>query len=209
MKMRFAQLATLTITLLTTYGQAELQYPSSTIKPLALQLEADSRPTWEQAVNNFSSQLADAYQLDSETAGHFSTWIMDASERHFVPADLMAALINTESNFRIAVTSWADAVGPAQVIPRVWGKTCEGNLKEPGNNIQCGAFVLRHYYVRYCDAQSWQCALEYYHTGPGKMAKGDAYAQTRRSYVTKIDSNLSLLASGDNYDLLTQQNGRG
>ena len=173
--------------------QAETRQANTTRIPITLPLSADTTPTWQETVHSFSTDLQHAYQLDSAVADNFSHWILDASDMYAVPPGLLAALINTESHFRTRAVSWAQAVGPAQVIPRVWRGHCPGDLTEPGNNIICGAYVLRHYYEKYCAADNWYCALEYYHTGPGNMAMKEDYRQTRANYVTKVSGNLERL----------------
>ena len=207
---RFVLPVSITVILLAASSQAGLQQARSVVKPLEIELESDSRLTWAQAVNAFSGILSESFSLKPDLARQFSEWILDASQVHQVPADLMAALINTESHFRLQAVSWADAVGPAQVIPRWWNKVCEADLRDPEHNIYCGALVLRRYYNRYCGAESWRCALEYYHTGPGKMALGNAYAQTRLAYVTKVNRSLAKLGNRNGYDLnQPYQPGRG
>ena len=85
--------------------QAQSLQPGLQRQPLTLSLAADDAPTWNEVVHRFSDQLQAAYRLDGTTGDAFAEWIMDASDLHSVPADLLAALINTESNFRINVKS--------------------------------------------------------------------------------------------------------
>ena len=161
--------------------------------PITLPLAADTTPRWEDTLHAFALELQRVYQLDEAVATAFSRWILDAGDMYAVPPGLLAALINTESHFRTRAVSWPNAVGPAQVIPTVWQGHCPGDLTEPGNNIICGAYVLRRYYERFCGGENWYCALEYYHTGPGNMAAKESYAQTRADYVAKVSGNLQRL----------------
>lgn len=132
---------------------------------------------------DLARHLAASYGIDSTRAARFAPWILDASVATGVPADRLAALLWVESTFRYKARSSAGAVGPAQVTPRFWEKTCEGDLLRPADNILCGAQIL----VRYrelCPDRDWECAHQKYNVGPtGYHAKRFAAAKAR--YLNK------------------------
>lgn len=137
-------------------------------------------------------QLQVSYGLSTERATHFATWMHRAVEKTGVPFPLLAGVIATESGFRYEAASWAGAIGPAQVIPRYWkGSLCEGDLHDPEANILCGAKVLMHYHVDYCQRE-WICTLSHYNVGPGNIRSGDPYYQeAAQRYVKKVTTRLN------------------
>lgn len=76
---------------------------------------------------------------------------------------LLAAVIRQESSYNSNARSPTGAVGLTQIIPSYWQQTCVGNLYDETTNIQCGAYILNHYYQ---SADSWFKATAYYNVGP-------------------------------------------
>ena len=86
---------------------------------------------------------------------------------------------STESSFRKNVTSPVGAIGPAQVRPDYWSQFCgTADLRDPEENIYCGAQILAHYVER-CGDEA--CALSAYNIGPY-----GAKQQAAQRYVAKV-----------------------
>jgi len=123
-----------------------------------------------------------AFKINTEKAEKFSRWIIDASKLHDVPSDILAALIATESSFRLEAQSWYGAVGPTQVVPRYWQNYCGGDLLDPKINISCGAKVLSYYRDRCAD---WVCALQKYNVGETGYYSAETDGAKVR-YITRV-----------------------
>jgi soluble lytic murein transglycosylase-like protein len=89
--------------------------------------------------------------------------IIQSADQYNVPPLLLAAVIRQESSYNSNARSPTGAVGLTQIIPSYWQQTCAGNLYDETSNIQCGAYILNHYYQ---SADSWFKATAYYNVGP-------------------------------------------
>ncbi|MFZ5395204.1 lytic transglycosylase domain-containing protein [Acinetobacter seifertii] len=117
--------------------------------------------TWRS--NKLSSGLQKAYSVPLSTANRLSPMIIQSADKYNVPPLLLAAVIRQESNYNSNARSPTGAVGLTQIIPSYWQQTCAGNLYDESTNIQCGAYILNHYYQT---ADSWFKATAYYNVGP-------------------------------------------
>lgn len=110
-----------------------------------------------------SKGIQNAYSITPNTANRLSPLIIKSAEQHEVPATLLTAVIRQESNFRTQARSPSGAIGLTQIIPRYWQQQCPGDLYNETININCGAYILAHYYQK---SGSWNKALGYYNVGP-------------------------------------------
>lgn len=107
-----------------------------------------------------------------------------AAERHGIPPDLFARLIQQESGWRPTARSHKGAYGLAQLMPA----TARGlgvNPADPRQNLEGGARYLRQQYDRF---RSWPLALAAYNAGPEAVARHGGippYRETR-NYVRII-----------------------
>ena len=131
--------------------------------------------------------MLDVFSLTADRAEQFAHWIDEAHNATGVPAEMIAALIATESAFQDHQSSSGGPVGPAQVIPRYWKSYCDGDLDEPGQNIICGAKALAHYRL---SCEDWSCAFTKYNVGPAAYLRGDAKKRGER-YLMKVLRNLA------------------
>lgn len=136
---------------------------------------------WETRAGNFAARIAEAFDVDATTARRYAEWTLDAAARHHVDPELLASLIYVESTFDTEAISERGAVGPAQVMPGVWASICRGDLRDPADNIDCGARILAAYVD---DCGSVSCALVSYNAGPAALARGTRVADR---YVARID----------------------
>ena len=135
----------------------------------------DAVQPWSTEVENFAGRLATGFGVGHDVALEFSPWILEAAQRQRLAPELLAGLVLTESSFRKHVTSSVGAVGPAQVRPDYWSQFCgTADLRDPEENIYCGAQILAHYIER-CGAE--ECALSSYNIGPYSLRQraGDRY----------------------------------
>lgn len=152
---------------------------------------AAAAPHWDDERAAFAAKLARGYGLRRELADEFAGWILEASVRQGLAAELIASLVVTESSFRKHVRSSTGASGPAQVRADLWGAFCGGFLDDPEQNVYCGAQVLAHYW-RICGARAANpdnaeaCALRSYNVGHGNWNNVYFLAAGAR-YEAKID----------------------
>ncbi len=155
----------------------------------ALELPAADEVVWDERVGNFAGRIRVAFGVDHATALRYAEWTLDAAARHRIQPELLASLIYVESTFDAHAKSSKGAVGPAQVMPGVWSGICRGDLRNPADNIDCGARILAAY-VDDCGAVN--CALAFYNAGPTGVARGPR-GSVGLGYVARVDSNLNRL----------------
>jgi soluble lytic murein transglycosylase-like protein len=149
--------------------------------PFAIPAIPEAGRSWREQVDSFGARVSNAFGVRKTTATEFAGWILEASARQTIEPDLLASLVQTESSFRKNVRSHIGAVGPAQVRPEYWSGFCgSSDLKDPAENIYCGAQILSHYRDR-C-GNDMECALQAYNIGPYSKRK-----QAGRRYVSKVD----------------------
>ena len=164
---------------------------------LAIPPTVAAKPHWHEERDAFAARLARGYRLNDEAAREFAGWILEASVRQGLSAELLASLVVAESSFRKQVRSPMGATGPAQVRADLWGEFCGGFLDDPDQNVYCGAQILA-YYHDVCrrdatDAQDAEaCALRSYNVGYGNRDNSYFLAAAAR-YLAKIDRYRSLL----------------
>ena len=146
----------------------------------------DVQMRWADETGDFSKRLQMAFGLAEPIAAEYARWILEAAKRQELSPDLLAGLVHAESTFSKTATSHAGAIGPTQVRPEYWSRFCGyPNLRDPEQNIHCGAQVLAHLRER-CGNDN--CALKAYNVGLGSI--GGPAAQR---YLRKIARRLSLL----------------
>lgn len=121
-------------------------------------------------------------------AKQFRPHILDAAKSMDVPADLVYAVIHTESHFNPLARSHIPAYGLMQIVPRTAGRDATrviydksrllspAYLFDPEKNIKVGAAYLRLLYFHYLkdikDPKSrLYCAIAAYNTGVGNVAR--------------------------------------
>lgn len=146
----------------------------------------DKRAAWIDETAEFASRLESAFGLSRPLADEYAHWILEASTRQDLDPNLLAGLVHAESSFIKSARSHVGAVGLTQVRPEYWGQFCgHPNLRDPEENILCGAQVLAHLRDRCGDVT---CALKAYNVGLGSMRGAAA-----QRYLRKIDHRRSLM----------------
>ncbi|TEU25495.1 lytic transglycosylase domain-containing protein [Acinetobacter seifertii] len=146
--------------------------------------------TWRS--NKLSSGLQKAYSVPSSTANRLSPMIIQSADKYNVPPLLLAAVIRQESNYNSNARSPTGAVGLTQIIPSYWQQTCVGNLYDEYTNIQCGAYILNHYYQT---ADSWFKATAYYNVGPTGYERSFWTRHKAKKYARSIKHHQKNLKS--------------
>ena len=143
----------------------------------------ESGQPWTQQVELYADRVSDAFGISERRAGEFAGWILEASTRQDLDADLLASLVLTESSFRKDVRSSVGAFGPAQVRIEYWENFCgSDDLTDPAENIYCGAQILAYLADRCGDVD---CALHAYNVGPHNR---DPYRERAGArYVAKVE----------------------
>ncbi|SHG93705.1 transglycosylase SLT domain-containing protein [Ferrimonas marina] len=160
---------------------------------LALPTFDASEQRFDKEVMEYAARLQSAYRLDETTAQRYSAYIIESASYSGVPRELLAALIHTESHFRDQAVSVVGAVGPAQIMPRLWEEAC-GDVHEPRTNVLCAGLVLKHYQEQFCrdDSAPYACALSHYNVGPGTLRRQPERGQAAANrYLNKMNYALS------------------
>ena len=140
--------------------------------------------TWEQREAAFGRRVHEALGVPLERTVEFAGWILEAAARQQMAPELLASLVFTESSFRKQARSPAGAIGPAQIKPRYWADFCGArDLRDPEQNIYCGAQVLAHLEER-CGHLA--CALASYNVGFNAWRR-----QAGLRYVSRIERHRS------------------
>ena len=129
--------------------------------------------------------------------GHkYETDITKAAEATGVPANLLAAMMNTESSNNPNAVSPKGATGLMQLMPETAYDLGVRNIKDPAENIMAGAKYMQKMLERYNG--DTRLALAAYNAGPGTVDKNNGVppiAETQ-NYVNKILGNY---AAGESY----------
>ena len=147
-------------------------------KPLHVSL------TWEQREAAFARRVHEALGVPLTRTVEFSAWILEAAARQQMAPELLASLVFAESSFRKQARSPAGAIGPAQIKPHYWADFCGvRDLRDPEQNIYCGAQVLAHLEDR---CGGLECALAAYNVGINAWRR-----QAGLRYVSRIERHRS------------------
>ena len=115
----------------------------------------------------------------------YEPYILEASERYKVPANLIRAVIRVESNYNPNAVSSAGAKGLMQLMPGTAKDMAVSDLFDPRQNVFGGTRYLRLLINKF-DGDP-KLAIAAYHAGPGIVAArgGIPYEATRR-YVRSV-----------------------
>jgi soluble lytic murein transglycosylase-like protein len=92
-----------------------------------------------------------------------------AADKHGIPRDIFAALVQQESAWQESAVSAVGAVGLAQIMPRTGEHHCglsPDELTNPALNLDCGASYLAAQFHVFRD---WRLALAGYNAGPSRV----------------------------------------
>ncbi|HEY2494945.1 MAG TPA: lytic transglycosylase domain-containing protein [Paenibacillus sp.] len=128
----------------------------------------------------------------------YNDLIKQASRKYGVPADLIKAVIDTESSFNPQVVSSAGAKGLMQLMDGTAEGLGVSNSFDPAENIDAGTRYLAYQLKRF-DGQE-NMALAAYNAGPGRVQRlglsSDAelmnnlnlLPQETRNYISKVQN---------------------
>lgn len=96
------------------------------------------------------ADIAGRYRRPPEQVRRVVRTVERAAERHGLPAELLLAIVETESSFNPNARSRYGALGLMQVVPRFHPKVVKSvggvhRLDEPEANIEAGATILAAY----------------------------------------------------------------
>ena len=160
---------------------------------VAFALPAAQTPSvpWDEERAAFADRMARAFDIHPAVAEEFAEWILEAANRQELEPELVASLVLTESSFRKHARSHVGAIGPAQIRGEFWRSFCGGDLREPADNIYCGAQILASFQDACGDLH---CALHSYNLGP-TGARLASWERAGVRYVKKIERGLARLES--------------
>lgn len=116
----------------------------------------------------------------------FGDAIYRAARRHQLDSLLLAAVVETESNFNPRAVSHAGAIGLTQLMPTTGRLFTRRDLYDPEVNLDTGARYLAHLLERY--EGDLALTLAAYNAGPGNVNRFGGVPPFRetRSYVRKV-----------------------
>ena len=156
---------------------------------VAFALPAAQTPSvsWDEERAAFADRMTRAFDIHPAVAGEFAEWILEAANRQELEPELVASLVLAESSFRKHARSRVGAIGPAQVRGEFWRSFCGGDLREPADNIYCGAQILASFRDQ---CGELRCALHSYNLGP-TGARLASWERAGVRYVEKIENGLA------------------
>jgi soluble lytic murein transglycosylase-like protein len=110
------------------------------------------------------------------------------AERNSLPPELVAAVIQAESDFRVRLVSGKQATGLMQIVPSTGRDLGASNLFDPSENIAAGTKYLRYLLNRFPDQR---IALAAYNAGEGVVERCNCipeFAETRE-YVQRVNAH--------------------
>ena len=143
-----------------------------------------------------SDGVARAFNLEAVKEQFFRTHIpygaiiYREAKRHNVPPELVAAVVEAESDFRPGLISHKNAQGLMQILPSTGRYLGAHDLFDPHVNIATGTRYLRYLLNRFGDQR---LALAAYNAGEGNIAKFGGvppFAETQ-NYLRKVSSRAS------------------
>jgi len=118
----------------------------------------------------------------------YGSIIYREAERNQLPPELVAAVIQAESDFRVRLVSEKRATGLMQIVPSTGRDLGVADLFNPAENIAAGSRYLRYLLNRFPDPR---IALAAYNAGEGVVERCNCipeYAETRE-YVQRVNED--------------------
>lgn len=116
----------------------------------------------------------------------FGSIIYKEAKKNDLAPELVAAVVQTESNFRPTARSRAGARGLMQLVPRTGRWMGATNLNNPADNVRAGAKYLKYLNERFDGDQ--KKVLAAYNAGEGNVRRYGGIPPFRetRNYVKKV-----------------------
>jgi hypothetical protein len=161
---------------------------------------SDKRPEGCTAAKTYpvvgSRQIRSTRRVAARVAGWLERLIDTHATAYNVRADLVRAVIQTESAFNPRARSVKGAMGLMQLMPATADELGVGNAYDPEENIRGGTMYLRRLLDRFGGNE--ELALAAYNAGPGSVERYGLvvppYRETR-DYVRKVKGRTELLVA--------------
>jgi len=117
----------------------------------------------------------------------YGSIIYREARRHNLPPELVAAVVEAESDFRPRLISHANAQGLMQIIPSTGRLMGAADLFNPAQNIAAGTKYLRYLHNRFSDQRM---VLAAYNAGEGNVEKFGGippFAETQ-NYLRRVNA---------------------
>lgn len=108
------------------------------------------------------------------------------ARRHHLPPELVAAVVQSESDFRPELRSHKNALGLMQLIPSTGALMGARDLMDPAENVRAGAKYLRYLHDRFGD--DLPIVLAAYNAGEGNVRRfgGIPPFPETRTYLKRV-----------------------
>lgn len=133
----------------------------------------------------------------------FGSIILEEAKKNELPPELVAAVVEAESQYRPNARSPVGARGLMQLMPKTGHWMGAKNLNDPQQNVQAGAKYLRYLHERFDGDRTKVIAA--YNAGEGNVRKfgGIPPFKETRNYVKKVNNNHEKIA--DQLDTLVAE----
>ncbi len=121
------------------------------------------------------------------TAVPYGSIIYREAKKNGISPELVAAMVHTESDFRVGLVSHKSAQGLMQIVPETARLLGVANVFDPEQNIAAGTRYYRYLLNRF---ENERIALAAYNAGEGKVERCGCipeFAETRR-YIEKVNA---------------------
>jgi soluble lytic murein transglycosylase-like protein len=170
----------------------DLRAQKTTAAPVVVEARALPIFTTDNIREGFLKPPADAPTLDVFKEQYFrrhvpyGAIIFREARRNNLPPELVAAVVQTESNFSPTLVSNKSAQGLMQIVPGTARLLGISDPFDPAQNIAAGTKYLRYLMNRY---DNETMALAAYNAGPGNVARFGGvppFGETR-DYIAKVN----------------------
>ena len=163
--------------------------PSSSLPIFTTRKTRDAFLHPENAQSELTLDIAKEHFFNSEVP--YGSIIYREAVRNHLPPELVAAVIESESDFRVRLVSGKNARGLMQIVPETGRLMGCANPFDPAENITAGTKYLRYLFDRFGDQR---LALAAYNAGEGNIERfgGIPPFEETQNYLKRVATRTHL-----------------